>query len=380
MKHNMKIIKTIASIAVLAFASNSAYAAGTIAGTGIDNTASISYSVGGTAQTDIESSEAGNSTPGAGSPTSFIVDRKVDLNVTASAPTSANIIPSGTQDHTFTLTNEGNDIEFINLTTLNTTGSDDFDVASCTQTVTAVTGTLPATTNPVAPAINSSASPLRIAPDGTATITMTCTAPASTGVAPLVNTDTADVSLIATAVTTSGGTTAVTATVSADNPSAKDTVLADAIGTAAGDIARDAAHSDTVTYIINTAAITVAKTQAVTKMAFDTTGDGSTDTDVTTGNLYAIPGSTIQYTITVTNTGAEADHIVISDLIPTNLTYVAASCSLSGDGVVNAAAPDAGVALGCSEAAGTVSSTSFTLPDGSTTAKVATLTIDATVN
>ena len=365
----MKIIKTIASVAVLAFASNSAYAAGTIAGTGIDNTASISYNVGGTAQLPIESSEIGNSTPGAGegTATTFVVDKKVDLNVTADAPAAANIVPAGTSVTTFTVTNEGNDVENIYLTSLDTTGTDDFDMTGCTTVVDSVTGTA------------STDIPLVLDADGTATVTMTCTAPASTAGAPLVNADTADISLVATAVTTAGGTTTLTATTGVDDPTVKDTVFADAIGTAAGDTANNAAHSDTVTYTINTAAITVKKTQAVTKMAFDTNDSGTTDTDVTTGDLYAIPGSTIQYTIEVTNTGAAADHIVISDLIPATLTYV--SCALTGDAVANAVAPNPALtAPACSEAAGTVSSLSFTLPDGSTTTKVATLTIDATVN
>ncbi|MGK0273110.1 MAG: hypothetical protein ACI88H_003788, partial [Cocleimonas sp.] len=92
----MKIIKTLASIAVLTIASNSAWAAGTAAGTDIDNTAVINYSVGGTPQTLIESSEGGNSTPGAtnGTPTTFKVDKKIDVLVTTG--TDVNAIPGET--------------------------------------------------------------------------------------------------------------------------------------------------------------------------------------------------------------------------------------------------------------------------------------------
>ena len=115
MKHNMKIIKTIASVAVLAFASNSAWAAGTAAGTPVNNTASISYSVSGTSQTPIASSPTGNSVAGTvGTPTSFLVDKKIDLLVTAGS--SVNVAPGTTsQSITYTVKNEGNSAEDFTL-------------------------------------------------------------------------------------------------------------------------------------------------------------------------------------------------------------------------------------------------------------------------
>ncbi len=374
MKHKIKIIKTLSSVALLAIVSNSAWAAGTTAGTGVDNTASISYSVGGTAQTEIESSEAGNSTPGAGngSSTSFIVDKKVDVDITAAAA-SQDIVPSGTASHTFTVTNEGNDIEYFNLDDVNATAGDVFDPTACTITVGTVTGqrnAIPGSDTVTAEgAIPSTASPLRLGPDGTATVTMVCTAPADNSGTPFVNGDDADVSLLATAVTTAGGTTPLTATTGADT-AGKDIVLSDAAGSAAGDVVSDASHSATVANVINTAAITVRKQSSVVSDPIN----GTT-------NPKRIPEAVIRYTITVTNRATEADHIVISDIIPSDLTYVAASCSLTGDGIVNASAPDQGVALGCTESSGTVSSTSFTLPLGSTASPTtAVLTIDATIN
>jgi len=373
----IKLFKTVASIAVLSAATSTAWAAGTVAGTDVDNTASISYSVGGTAQTPIESSPTGNTTPGAtnGTATTFVVDKKVDLNVTADSAASVNIIPGATAIHSFTLTNEGNDIEYFSLSSLDNTSGDQFDTTGCTQTITAVTGTQPAITGSHAsPAISSTSSPLRLAADGTATITLTCTAPATP-----VNGDTADVNLVATAVTTSGGTTAITDTVGADDPNAKDTVLADAVGTATGDIANDAKHSAVRKYTVSTATLSVQKLSAVIS-----------DSNGVSANAKRIPGAVIEYSITVTNTAAEADHLVIADLIPSDLTYVpggtvngaaVSACSITGDGVVNAAAPDAGVALGCSLGGSTVSTTSFTLPAGTVgTPTTATLTFSATVN
>ena len=376
----IKLLKTMASIAVLSAVSSTAWAAGTVAGTDVDNTATISYSVGGVAQADIGSSESGNSV-GAGTPTTFVVDKKVDLNVTANSAASVDIIPGSTASHTFTLTNEGNDIEYFSLSALNNATGDDFDATGCTQTVTAVTGTQPAilTGTYASPAIDSTGSPaasgpLRLAADGTATITVTCTAP---GVQ--VNADEADINLVATAVTTANGTTAIEDTVGADDPDAKDTVRADAAGTAAGDTATDAKHSAVRKFTVNSATLNVKKLSAVIS-----------DTNGVSANAKRIPGAVIEYTITVTNTAAEADHLKIADLIPSDLTYVAggtvngaavSACTITGDGIVNANAPDSGVALACSLTGSTVSTTSFTLPAGTVASPTtATLTFYATVN
>ena len=93
-----------------------------------------------------------------------------------------------------------------------------------------------------------------------------------------------------------------------------------------------------------------------------------------------IPGATIQYTILVSNKSGAADHLVIEDILPNTLEFV--SCALTGDGVVNAVAPNP--ALACSHtgetSGGTVSSSSFTIPTVTMgTPKTATLTIDAKV-
>jgi len=364
----IKTIKTLLSVAVLTAATSSAWAAGTAAGTDVDNTASISYKVGTIDQTDIYSTPGGNSIPGvpgtAGAPTvaasltSFVVDKKIDLTVTEGA--DVNVVPSATgQNITYTLTNTGNSTEYFLLAETQV-GSDQFDTTTCSITT--------------APQTITGTDTVELIADATTTVTVSCNIPASSGT--VTNGATSNIDLKATAVTDAGGATAHTES-AADTAAGVEVVLADANATtldadATDGGARNASHSAVNTYIINTADLTVQKTSAVTKMVVNGADDAT--------NPMRIPGSTIQYTILVTNTAAEATHLKISDVIPGNLTYVAASCSLTGDGIVNAAAPDAGVALGCSESGGTVSSTSFTLPDGSGTATTATLTIDATVN
>jgi hypothetical protein len=94
-----------------------ALALGTDAGVTVSNQATVAYTVGVVVQTPIESSPTGNSTPGAGAPTLFLVDRRVDFTLieTSGGPTSPvapndlNVVAS------FTLQNNGNAIMDFSL-------------------------------------------------------------------------------------------------------------------------------------------------------------------------------------------------------------------------------------------------------------------------
>lgn len=88
------------------------FAAGTSAGTDIDNMATVAYDVGGNPQTVIESAPgAGNSTPGVGvgTVTTFVVDNRVDFTLT----------PVGTHK----IVNPGETDAFVELTLTNTGNS-----------------------------------------------------------------------------------------------------------------------------------------------------------------------------------------------------------------------------------------------------------------
>jgi len=325
----IKIIKTLASVVVLSALTNSTWALGTAAGTVVDNTASIAYSVGGVDQTPIESSEAGNSNPGAGNgtATTFKVDKKIDLLVTAGSGT--NVVPGASgaaTDLSFTLKNEGNSTEDFTLTPSQVAAGDDFDTSSCT--------------------VTSPALPVTLAADASTPVTVECTVPPSD--ATVTNGATSLVDLLAAEAT------GLTETNGADAADTVDVVFTDDTGTATDGADRNAKHSATNTYTINTADLTVKKTSAVID-----------DPVNATTNPKRIPGATIEYTITVTNAaGAQtATGLVISDPLPSDLVYV--SCTASGV---------AGVT--CSESGGTISTSSFDLPAGSTE----TLTIRATVN
>jgi hypothetical protein len=115
-----------------------AMAAGTTAGTDINNKATLNFSVGGTPQTAVESSPAGNLTPGVnnGAVTTFKVDRRINLLVatTNTAPVSVALGNTG-MITSFTVTNSTNDVidvilsNIANLAAASTgaTGVDDAD-------------------------------------------------------------------------------------------------------------------------------------------------------------------------------------------------------------------------------------------------------------
>ena len=354
----MKIMKTLLSVAVLSALTNSAIAGGTAAGVDINNTATINYSVSGTAEAPIESAPgAGNSTAGSGNgtPTVFKVDKKIDLTVTAGSGVTVapNTIGSAI---TFTVQNTGNSDEDFTLTQTHVTGGgDDFDATACT--------------------ITSPASPVNIAVDATQTVTVSCNIPSSVN-----NTETSKIDLKATAVDGTGTPYVESGTEAAGTV---DVVLADGSGSAtdtgaetvpadaaAGNGNRNASHSAVNTYTVAGAAanLNVKKTSTVIS---DPYNNGT--------NPKRIPGAIVEYVITVSNAdgATDATHLVISDPLQGDLSYI--SCNLAGDAVVNTVAPSP--ALGCSESGGTVSSSSFTLPGGTGgTAKVATLTIRASVN
>lgn len=332
MKMKRKLLPTLISATLLSALTGTAWAAGTPANTDIDNTATISYSVGTVSQTPIESSEAGNSTPGAGAgtATTFKVDKKIDMLVTTGS--AVNVVPGATsQAITFTLENQGNSTENFDLAATQVAAGDQFDTTGCSIT---------------APA----ALPVSLTADATQSVTVECDIPASSGT--VTNGAT---SLIDLKATING----VTETAGADSAGTVDVVFADDTGTTTDGSDRNGQHSATNTYTVNTADITVQKTSAVTKMSIN----GS---DVTT-NPKRIPGATIEYSILVSNaaSAATATGIVITDPVPANTTYVASSCAVTGD-----ATPT------CSLSGSDVTTATFDLAGGQS----ATLTFEVTVD
>jgi len=88
-----------------------ALATGTDAGVTVSNQALVAYDVAGEPQTAIDSDPLGNSTPGAGNATLFLVDRRVDWTMASPDAVPTDVTP-GVDDFiaAFSLTNDSNAI------------------------------------------------------------------------------------------------------------------------------------------------------------------------------------------------------------------------------------------------------------------------------
>ena len=310
-----------------------AHAAGTAAGQSIANRATVNYSVGAVAQPAIGSSPTGNSS-GAGSDTTFVVDNKIDLNVletnTAPANTAPGLTNTGSANAVavFKLTNTGNNPQGYTFGVTQPAGGTLFhtDTFDMTNTRAVVSGAACSTATTTTPTYNS----------GTDTATSVATLNADSCVYVIVLGDTpnglpngaaAIVRLTATAVA-ANTLAALTQTAGADTSGAVDIVFADsATGVHVAQVARDGKAFDDDEYFVVAPALTVTKTSAVISDPFNLAV-----------NPKAIPGATMEYTITVANAagGAQATGVVVADVLPTNTTFVPGSITLNAAAVSDA--------------------------------------------
>ena len=286
-----------------------AQAAGTAATTSIQNRATISYSVGGNAQTPIESSPTGNSTPGTnnGVSTAFVVDNKVDLTVTEVAG-AATVVNPGQPNAvaTYLVTNTGNAPQAYQLTPTNITGgtlfgnTDNSDVNNLRVFVDANNNGLYEPATDTATAITTLAADIGVRVFIVADVPVTAT-----------NAQYANVRLTAaTAVNNTPGTLLAEST-GIDDPANVEVVFADGAG-AGGDAARNGRFAADDQYAVQSAALSVLKASTVVSDTFN----GTT-------NPKAIPGATVEYAVTVTNTGTlPASGLSIADPLPANTTFV----------------------------------------------------------
>lgn len=317
-----------------AFLSNAAHAAGTPAGTPVSNTFSLDYQVNSTPQTTITNS---------GSPTTFTVDRLVNLTVTSQG--DVNVAP-GAQDQelVYAVRNDGNDRQAYSLALENLAG-DQFDPTGVTVTIYpddgdglfepgaddgAGAGYVP----------GSGAASDDILPDRILWVVVTGDIPPDRS-----NNDRADIALLADTLnpvtsldpgyTGTAGAQVVGETGTNDLEGEAQNVLADGTGTATADGDNDGAHSDTASYIVAGAALNAAKTVAILATDGATFGCGVfANTQINTSQ-YAAPGACVEYVITVSNAAgsATATDIAISDSLPDGIVFVDAQ--VTGDLVSN---------------------------------------------
>jgi len=286
------------SLAVVALSSvmllQGVNAAGTAANTDISNTATVNFTVGGVAQTTINSNVS-----------TFKVDRKVNLNVAAGSGTTTS--PGSTAVAViYTVTNTGNDADNFTLTAANQAG-DNFDVSN-----------------------------IKIYKDDGDNIfnagdTLVSAAVAFTADQSIKFFIVSDIPLTPSngqsSIVKLTAATGYTATAGADT-AAVDTVFADT--------GADGTENANNTYTISSATLAVVKSAIVISDPIN---------NVT--NPKAIPGAVIEYTMTVTNSGsAAAGAVTLTDSIPSNTTYVASSMKLNAAVLTDIADADGGVTTG----------------------------------
>jgi uncharacterized repeat protein (TIGR01451 family) len=319
-------------LAAAALAGGQAHAAGTPAGTSITNTATATYSVGGTPAAPVAGSVV------------ITVDELISVRVTPPAAPASVASPDSNRVLAFVVTNVGNGQESFTLAPGYTVPGDAFDptpggagtlfldVNSDGQytpgTDTAIGG--PVTLNP-----DQSVNVLLLAnvpagqvdgAQGKATLTAASTTPGAAGAAPGT-------------VLPGQGAGGVDAMVGVGPGGATDSG-ADDFGTG--------------TYQVTSGLVGLAKTLlAVT----DPFGNACA---VTGGNQSGclVPGATLEYRITVTVTSAAAavaQNLAITDNIPAHTTYVAGSIRVNGTARTDAADADNASCAGCGNATGTLS-------------------------
>ena len=321
------VVGVCASFGVLTF--GAAQAAGTDAGTAVSNTFTLDYDVGGTPQTQINNT---------GSPTTFTVDRNVDLTVTSQG--DVNVSPGATgQELVFAVRNDGNDNQAYSLA-VEDLGGDDFDAGSLSARFYTDAGDDGIFTPGVDDAgagtaytLGSGSATTDVAPDATIWVIISGDIPAGAtdgqtdGVILLADSLNPTASLDAAYSATAG--TQTTAETGANNLNGEaQNILADGTGTATADANNDGAHSDTASFNVAAADLTASK--AVTVVATDASAITCATDPVQAGNQYAAPGACIEYVISATNdagAAATATNIDIADVLPDEVAFVASSQS-----------------------------------------------------
>lgn len=291
MRTTKQLLGAVSALALVAMSSAPALAEGTSAGSTITNNVSVTYNVGGVTQNAETASD------------SFTVDRRVNVLVnyigtaTSVSPGQANAAIA------FDVTNLSNDT--IDL---------DLDAALRTGTAANIGNFrvfLDTDGNRVLSAAELQAGPItyldEVAEDGVVAVIVV----ADIGLG-AVNADIFDVTLTANAHAGGGAGALGTELVatSGANTSGIDTVLFDGAGDT--DAANDGAFSDTGTYEVAGALVTVNKTSRVVS-----------DPVNGTTNPKAIPGATVEYCITVSNASgaATATDVAVTDDLPFDVTY-----------------------------------------------------------
>jgi len=333
MNTKTKLLALTSAIAVSALGAP-AFAAGTTAGSTINNTATVNFTVGGAAQSPVTSNTA-----------AFIVDRRITMTLTEPGNATTSVSPNTTnQVTTFLLSNTSNATLDFGLALAQQTGgvathggTDTFDVTAPTFWVntgaSAASGTYDPANSVQVTYID------ELAADATRFIFVLGNVPiglANGSVAGLTLTAQAREGLVAG---TQGGIILET---TGANTAGMDTVFGDTAYDG-NNTARDGLAVARDDYTVSAPILTVTKTSRVISDPLNLAV-----------NPKMIPGATVEYCIQVANAagGATATAPTISDVLPTQTTYDS-SFGIRINGTVTAGVCNADGAAGGTYTAGT---------------------------
>jgi uncharacterized repeat protein (TIGR01451 family) len=285
------------ALAGLALGSNAALAVGTPAGTSIQNTAQVSYTLGG-APISVNSN-----------PTALIVAEILNVNVAVQTPT-VTVAPGATQRVVvMRVTNTGNGSETFVIAGNSVVAGDDYDPIPATPFIyfdTDNSGDL----SPADVAYVSGSNNPVLAADQYTTLLLVNSIP--TG---LANGAAGRTQLTAQALTGTGAPGTVFA---GQGTGGVDAV----VGTST------ASQIGTGAYVIAGLQLNAVKSQAVVDQF---------------GGTRALPGARINYQVVITPTGTgTANAVLFTDVIPVNTTYIAGTLRLNAAVLTDAADADAG--------------------------------------
>jgi uncharacterized repeat protein (TIGR01451 family) len=292
---------------------SAANAAGTRAGTNIDNTATATYDQGGTPATVNSNTHR------------ILVDELINVVVDWNDPADVPTTPGATNQVTaYQITNTGNGIETFGLTTVSTVAGDNYDPTVTSIVIDDGDGVYePGIDTVYVPNANDPV----LNPDQSVVIFVLATTPGS-----VTDNNRGGVQLIATSRT---GTGAPGTSFAGQGEGGGAAV----IGSTGGD------GDDTGFYRVASATVALVKSATVS----DPFG-GST----------AVPGSVVTYTIVANVTGSGSlPQLRIGDIVPNGTTYIPNSITLGGTGQSDAVDADAG-----SFASNTVTVNLGTVPGG----------------
>jgi uncharacterized repeat protein (TIGR01451 family) len=299
MKTTTQLLGAVSAFALIAMSSTPVLAEGTSAGDTITNNVSVSFDVGGVTQNAVTATD------------SFTVDQRVNVSVEFIG--AATSVSPGQENAAiaFDVTNVSNSIVDLDLSTALTAGTganiDNYRIYLDTDG------------DRVLSAAELAAGPItyldEVGEDETvAVIVVSDIALAA------INGDSFAVTLTADAHA-GGGVGALGAELvdtAGANTAGIDTVLADGAG--ATDLANQGDFSDTGTYTVAGALVTVAKTSRIIADPVNLAGPGG----AANPNAKAIPGATVEYCITVANASgaATATDVDVTDDLPFDVTYL----------------------------------------------------------